>query len=60
MRLLFLSHSGDDKEYAHAIGAQLSDWGFESVFVYWDATGGIAGGADGRASSTRSCGWRER
>src|SRR4030095_11073125 len=46
MRLLFLSHSGEDKEYAQAIGAQLSDWGFESVFVYWDATSGIAGGTD--------------
>jgi WD40 repeat protein len=46
LRLLFLSHSGDDKAYAKTLSEKLTEWGYESVFVYWDRQSGIAGGTD--------------
>ena len=46
MRLLFLSHSGADKSVAETVSRTLQNWGYQSVFVYWDDRTGIVGGTD--------------
>jgi hypothetical protein len=46
VRTIFLSHSSEDRAAAESVFSALRGWGYQSIFLDYDARSGIPGGAD--------------